>query len=181
MFADWHDFYLLLGPAAAGLIGLLFVVVSLTTNIERSRALRGAKVYLSPVVFHLAVLVMLSGLCMFPDAPSAMVGAVALAAGLIGVGYAICVCRMMMARTVETFGVDIVRYGVAVAVLYLWMAGAGALVLGRFGYAPHILAAGLLAMFLLMIHNAWDLVIWITPRKPESPDDPPADASPPTA
>lgn len=169
MFKDWHDFYLLLGPAAAGLIGLLFVVMSLTTEIERSRALRGAKIYMSPIVFHLAVLVLLSGLCMFPDAPSVLVGAVAIAAALTGLVYAAYVCREISVKDVESFGSDVVRYGVAVAVLYIWMAAAGVLVLIRFGYAPHILASDLLAMFLLMIHNAWDLVVWITPKKPDTP------------
>ena len=181
MFTDWHDFYLLLGPAAAGLIGLLFVVASLTTNIERSKALKGAKVYISPVVFHLAVLVMVSGLCMFPDTPPALVGIVSLAAGLIGLAYGVYVCCMMMAGTVETFGIDIVRYGVAVSTLYAGMAMAGVLVLKRVAYAPHVLALDLLAMFLLMIHNAWDLVVWITPRKPDSEGDPPTDAAPPAA
>jgi hypothetical protein len=181
MFTDWHDFYLLLGPAAAGLIGLLFVVASLTTNIERSKALKGAKVYISPVVFHLAVLVMISGLCMFPDTPAGLVGLVSLATGLIGVAYAIYVCCLMMAQVVETFGIDILRYGVAVGVLYAWMAVAGVLVLNRFAYAPQVLAAALLAMFLLMIHNAWDLVVWITPRKPDNQDHPPKDSTPPDA
>ena len=124
MFSDWHDFYLLLGPAAAGLIGLLFVVASLTTNIERSKALKGAKVYISPVVFHLAVVVLISALCMFPDTPGVLVGAATVAAGLIGLAYAGYVCSLMMAKTVETFGIDIVRYGVAVAVLYAWIAAA---------------------------------------------------------
>ncbi len=60
MFENWHDFYLVLGPAAAGLIGLLFVVVSLTGNLERSRALKATRVYMTPIVFHLGVLVLLS-------------------------------------------------------------------------------------------------------------------------
>ena len=95
-------------------------------------------------------------------------------AGLIGVVYAAYVGREISAKDVESFGSDVVRYGVAVAVLYAWIAAAGVLVLNRFGYAPHVLAAALLAMFLLMIHNAWDLVVWITPRKPDGqPDSPP--------
>ncbi len=165
----------------AGLIGLLFVVVSLTAGIERSRALRGAKIYMSPIVFHLGVLVMISGLCMFPDMPPVVVGAVAAAAGVVGVAYAAYVGREISAKDVESFGSDVVRYGVAVAVLYLAMIGAGAMVLARFGYAPQVLAAVLLAMFLLMIHNAWDLVVWITPRQPDSQPEPPVDAPPPAA
>ena len=179
MFKDWHDFYLLLGPAAAGLIGLLFVVMSLTTELERSRVINGARVYMSPVVFHLAVVVLISAVCMFPDTPAPLVGAVTTIAALIGLAYAGYVCREMIAQTVQTFGGDVVRYGAAVAAIYVALGGAGVLVLIRFTYGPQILAAALMAMFLLMIHNAWDLVLWITPGKPDSQPEPPADGAPP--
>jgi len=39
MFEGWDNYFVLLGTASAGLIGLLFVVITLTSNFERSRAL----------------------------------------------------------------------------------------------------------------------------------------------
>ena len=42
MFQGWDNYFFMLGSAGAGLIGLLFVVVTLTAGIDRSRAQRGA-------------------------------------------------------------------------------------------------------------------------------------------
>ncbi len=58
--AAWHDFYLMLGPTAGALIGLLFVVVTLTAGMERKKVAKGMAVFLSPTVFHLGAVVFLS-------------------------------------------------------------------------------------------------------------------------
>ena len=44
MFRDWENYYLLIGSAARALIGLMFVVTTLTAGIDASRVSRGAKV-----------------------------------------------------------------------------------------------------------------------------------------
>ena len=170
MFESWHDFYLVLGPASAGLIGLLFVVMSLTVGLERGRVLRGAKVYMTPIVFHLAVLVLLCGLTLFPKVGGFFIGAVATACGLIGLAYATYICRAFLGKTVESYEGDLWFYGVAVGVLYAGMAASGVLVLARHPAGPYVLAADQLALFLLMLNNAWDLVVFITPRKDDPPD-----------
>ena len=172
MFENWHDFYLVLGPAAAGLIGLLFVVVSLTGNLERSRALKATRVYMSPIVFHLGVLVLLSTLALFPQAPGSLIGAVATAGGLAGLAYSAYVCRALLSKDVESYEGDLWRYGLGVGALYAVMVVAGVLVLLRLTAGPYALAADQIALFLLMVHNAWDLVVFIAPRK----DDPPEQA-----
>ncbi len=46
MFSGWDNFYLLVGSAAGALIGLLFIVVTLTANMDARMRPRGAKVYL---------------------------------------------------------------------------------------------------------------------------------------
>ena len=38
----WHEFYFLVGSSAGALIGLLFVVITLTANYDPSRAETGA-------------------------------------------------------------------------------------------------------------------------------------------
>ena len=48
MFRGWDNYYFMIGSAGAGLIGLLFVVVTLTQGIDRDRALRGASLYMTP-------------------------------------------------------------------------------------------------------------------------------------
>ena len=55
MFEGWENFYLIVGPSAAALIGLMFVVVTLTAGRERDQTERGKHLYTSPIVWHLAV------------------------------------------------------------------------------------------------------------------------------
>jgi hypothetical protein len=170
MFENWHDFYLVFGPASAGLIGLLFVVMSLTAGLERGRAMRGAQVFMTPIVFHLGVLVLLSGLILFPRVGGPFIGGVATACGLVGLAYAAFICHAFLAKTVESYEGDLWFYGVAVGALYLGMAASGVLILLRHPDGPYVLAVDQLVLFLLMVNNAWDLVVFITPRKDDPPD-----------
>jgi hypothetical protein len=172
MFEDWHDFYLVLGPASAGLIGLLFVVVSLTTNLDRERMVRGVRVFMTPIVFHLGVLVLLGGLALFPKVSDDFVGGMAFACGLIGLAYAAYICHAFLSKAVESYEGDLWRYGVGVGALYAGLVVAGALVLFGEGIGPYVLAADEIALFLLMINNAWDLVIFIAPQKDGDPPPP---------
>ena len=43
MFEGWHEFYLMAGSAAAVLIGLIFVVISLMQDRSRSSVLSGSR------------------------------------------------------------------------------------------------------------------------------------------
>jgi hypothetical protein len=67
----WDNFYYLIGSAGAGLIGLLFVVMTLTAGRERSRILRGAGLYMTPTVVHFGVVLAISAIAMAPGLPLA--------------------------------------------------------------------------------------------------------------
>ena len=45
MFEGWENFYLIVGPSAGALIGLMFVVVTLTAGRERDQTERGKHLY----------------------------------------------------------------------------------------------------------------------------------------
>jgi hypothetical protein len=177
MFAGWHDFHLVLGPASAGLIGLLFVVMSLTAGIERSRGLRGAQIYMTPIVFHLGTLVLLSTLALVPRMAALPMGAAAALCGLLGLAYAAYVCRAMLSKSVQSYPGDLWCYGLAVGLLYLGMIVAGVVILAGHAAGPYLLALDQIVLFLLMVNNAWDLVVFITPRKDDSRPPPPAPES----
>jgi len=50
MFEGWTDFFLMAGSAAAVLIGLIFVVISLMQDRSRSTVLAGSRLYMGPIV-----------------------------------------------------------------------------------------------------------------------------------
>ena len=47
MFEGWGEFYLLAGSAAAVLIGLIFVVVTLMQDRPRSAIMAGSRLYMA--------------------------------------------------------------------------------------------------------------------------------------
>ena len=62
MFEGWKEFYLMAGGAAAVLIGLIFVVISLMQDRSRSSVLQGSRLYMGPIVLGVCfVLVLCAG------------------------------------------------------------------------------------------------------------------------
>ena len=51
---EWHDFYVIVGSAAAGLTGLMFVVVTLGPKVISGRGSSGVRGFVTPtvVLFH---------------------------------------------------------------------------------------------------------------------------------
>jgi len=66
MFEHWGEFYLLAGSAAAVLIGLIFVVVTLMQDKPRSTMLAGAQLYMGPVVLQVSFVLVLSAAALTP-------------------------------------------------------------------------------------------------------------------
>ncbi len=91
MFEKWSEFYITIGGSAVGLIGLLFVVVSLSAASEAATGkddlTRGHSVYASPTVFHLGVVLVLSATALTPDLHSVLRGIAFFACGIYGLLY----------------------------------------------------------------------------------------------
>jgi|SRR6185312_2670830 len=178
MFEGWDSFYLLIGGASGALIGLLFVVVTLTTNLDRTQALRGAQVYMTPTVFHFAIVLSISALTGVPHLPGrAAAGLIGLAAGL-GFIYAANVWRMMRRRAMPApadpaHWTDVWCYAVWPGVIYLAMAGAAAALATGETWATDAVGAVTLALILLGIRNAWDLVTYLAPVAHDAAAGPP--------
>jgi hypothetical protein len=174
MIEGWSDFYLLIGSAAAALIGLLFVVTTLTAGRERSEVQRGMRLYTSPIVFHLALVLVLSGAAMAPALSPEGFGAICAVAA--GGGAAACLwIAIGIHRSVgkELRAFDTGWYGIAPAFSYALLAASGvALAIGCSWGAAGV-ASSSMALLLVSIHNAWDLVTWLAPNAsgPDKPAD----------
>jgi hypothetical protein len=167
MLDAWADFYLLIGSAAAALIGLLFVVTTLTAGRERSQIERGTRLYTSPIVFHLSLILLLSGAAMAPGIGGRMFGLLcdlAAAAGAAA-GVLISIGIHRGAPDPDAGGwFDIFWYGALPAFLYLLLFGAGIALAAGCPWGAAGAAALLMALLLAAIHNAWDLVTWLAPK-----------------
>ncbi len=166
MFEGWQDYYLLIGSAAAALIGLLFVVVTLTSGRELDSIERGQKLYMSPILFHLGGILMLSGLGMSPVATPELFGAASGVVALIGFVGCVRIARgIYRVPVAETKIYDMWWYGIIPAGAYLLLLAASAALL-RWPTEWTLTAVGamLMAQLLVSIHSAWDLVTYLAPR-----------------
>jgi hypothetical protein len=168
MFRDWDDFYLLVGSAAGALIGLLFVVVTLTAGMDRSRAQRGQALFMTPTVVHFATVVTVAALAMAPRLAAPVAAAIVTGIGLAGTAYSAAVFRGIRAGKVEHWS-DTWDYGVLPIVFYLALTACGVAAFAAPGGAAYAVAVVSLAFLFLGVRNAWDLVTWIAPRRDGDP------------
>jgi len=172
VFQGWDNFYFMVGSAGAGLIGLLFVVVTLTAGFERSQALRGAALYMTPTAIHFAVVLTISAVAVAPGLPAP---ATAVIAGLIALGGLAGAVRACIGIGAAPPGPeqphwsDFWMYGATPAVVYLGLCASAIAVYARVAWAVYALAGLLLVLLLVGIRNAWDLVTWIAPKRSGDP------------
>jgi hypothetical protein len=168
MFEGWDNYFVLLGTAAAGLIGLLFVVVTLTSSFERSRALRAGGIYMTPIAVHFGVVLSISACTLVPRLTLPQLAVLIAVFTVLGFSASMRTC----------FGIadfhknadpphwsDFWGYGAAPAAAYMLLAAGAAGVWRRADWAPYLLAAVLLVLLLVAIRNAWDLLTWMAPGR----------------
>lgn len=163
MFDGWENFFLMAGGAAAVLIGLIFVVISLMGDRPRSTVLEGSKIYMGPIVLGVSFVLTLSAAALTPGigrcAFAGITGAIA-AWGLIrGV-----MSTIRISRFTKVHWTDVWFYGLYPCAIYAAL-GAVAIAFWRdWRWAHYGLAVAIVLCLLLAIRNEWDLITWITPR-----------------
>ena len=165
MFEGWENFYLIVGPSAAALIGLMFVVVTLTAGRQRDDTERGKHLYTSPIVWHLGVVLVLSGAAIAPTITPGLFGTATGALSILGVGMgirsAIGIARERLTGADSLF--DMWWYGIIPGVVYIGLGGAALAVLCCASWSASVVAASLMALLLVSIHAEWDLVTFLAP------------------
>ena len=165
MFEGWENFYLIVGPSAGALIGLMFVVITLTAGRERDDTERGKHYYTSPVVWHLGVVLLLSGAAVAPGMGPRLFGTVAGGLALLGIAMAVRssvgIARTRMTGADSLF--DMWWYGIIPGVVYVGLGAAGVAAFCGAGWSADAVAAALMALLLVSIHAEWDLVTFLAP------------------
>jgi hypothetical protein len=180
MFEGWDSFYLMTGGASGALIGLLFVVATLMRGTDPDTVLRAADTYLTPLVFHLSMVLGVSAFTAAPRVASAQQAVVLAVCALLGIAMAYKVIhRLGVSRTVApSHWSDIWWYGHAALVAYLPLLASAAAVWMDRAIAADLVGASMLAVLFVAIRNAWDLVTWISIKMhPEAIVDPNAPAA----
>ena len=171
MFQGWENFYYLMGSAAAGLIGLMFVAVSLTHSFSTEKAERGQRLFMTPTVMQFVITFTVAAVAL---APKLSPEAHRWAAGAVvtwGLLYtAPGAFRLGSDKDAGAHWSDFWFYGAAPMAVYLLLEVALADWMLPRDLACNMMALGLLALLMISVRNAWDLVTWIAPRREKRPD-----------
>ena len=170
MFKEWDNFYLLVGGAAGALIGLMFVVATLTTemNIESKRLVQGSRIYITPIVFHFGVVLVVSAMTAVPELSPTAVGVVLSGLAVAGLGYSLLTAfRLFNWNEPPPDLSDKIFYGIVPVIAYLALALTAGEVFLAPADAPYSIGAIMLILLLIGIRDAWDLATFFSLQAPK--------------
>ena len=169
MFQGWEAFYTLTGTCSGALISLLFVVATLTSGHERPANSRGLSIYMSPIVFHFAVVIAISATALAPRLPAPLADLAIAACAGVGVVHMLVNGRLFAHRDFTApHWSDFWCYVAVPGAIYLALGVVAAALRFVPDVAVYALGLALLTLMLSAIRNAWDLVTWMAPRAPRN-------------
>ncbi len=162
MLDGWHEFYVLLGTAAAALVALLFVAASIGASILTPGG-GATRTFMSPVVFHYTSILFVSLITLIPTHTFISLGITIAVVAVIGFCYSLVVIvRMLRVHTVDI--ADRFAYGASPLAAYAATLAAAGLVLAHSAASANVLAGALLLLLVVNIRNASDLMLALAQR-----------------
>ena len=166
MFFAWTAFYQTIGSASAALVGLLFIVATLSSRQQEGGVHLGMQLFTTPTVFHLSLVLIISALALAPPSPMYRPAAAMTLVALIGCVHSIPLAIRIARLPNPSHWSDFWCYGAAPGAAYLALAGATGAAWAGAPHASHWIGLIVLVLLALGIRNAWDLVTWLAPRRP---------------
>jgi hypothetical protein len=165
---SWHDFHVLVGTAAATLVGLMFVTGSIGANLFTEKNAAAMRAFISPTVVHFSAVLFICILATIPSHTAKTLGVLILAIGAAGLVYT---GRLWMHLFIQhRFKIDVVdrMFYALLPVLghLLVLAAALLLLVMQSETGLDVLAAALITLLAAGIRNAWDMTLWIVIRTP---------------
>jgi hypothetical protein len=164
MLDGWHEFYTLLGTAAAALVALLFVAASIGTGYISAERGSPTRTFTTPVVFHYTFVLFLSLVSLIPSNTDT---SFAVIIGLSAVG-ALAYSGFVLHRVMRSNAKDLddrLGYGAGPLAGYAAVLVAAGFVFEHSPVGPLLLAGALILLLLINIRNAWDLTVFFAQRR----------------
>lgn len=160
----WHEFYLLVGTAAAALVALLFVAASIGAGIISRHAAGPTRTYMSPVAFHFTSVLFVSAAALVPTHSRLTLGLLVGLNGIAGIAYAAFVLRRLFTDDIADLA-DRICYGIIPLFAYAAGLVAAWLIFAGLERAPEFLASTVVLLLIVNIRNAWDLLLSMARRR----------------
>jgi len=161
----WDNFYVILGSAAAALLGLTFVVIALIA--ERRANPAGMAGYITPTVVHFGTVL---GLSCFASVPHQNVVGLSLGFGATATGLliytgAITASMRRFAQQYVPVLEDWIWHVILPAAVYCVLLAMAFLLWREPRESMYGVASALLLLLFVGIHNSWDVAVSITAQQ----------------
>jgi hypothetical protein len=155
----WESFYVIVGSAAAALIAVQFVVITLIATMGRRTTASAIGAFATPTVVHLGAVLLASALMSAPWPLPAPASTAVATCGLAGLGYtAIVVRRARRQRDYRPVWEDWLWHAALPWGAYALLAVAAFFLDSPARSAGFAIGGAALALLFIGIHNAWDAV-----------------------
>jgi len=154
----WANFYLLVAEAAATLIGLLFVIITLGADRRREDAPR-IPYYLTPTVLYFASVIFLGALLTFPTHSRLTAALSICAVGGIGLAYSGAFFIRRSGKTSYYEPVDRVLYAAFPFAAYGLVVAGGILFLHDADAGLTVMACAMLSLLAVAVRNSWAIAV----------------------
>ncbi|TFU03150.1 hypothetical protein EUV02_08115 [Polymorphobacter arshaanensis] len=157
MLNDWSNFFGLTGAAAATLVGLLFVVVTLSNGLSTSRTREIADASMTPALYSFASVLLQSMIALVPWHSDHLSGLILVLLGVAGTIYRIGGIRMRRRVQLSAIdgAVDWVTYNLIPVAASLCLAAGGGGLLTSARYGPFAVAVSSTLFLFCGIYQAW--------------------------
>ncbi len=167
----WENFYVIVGSSAGALTGLTFIVITIAADasmpVSATSRLVGLRAFITPTAIHFGAALWISALMSIPGQTGLSLMLFLAVSGLIGTAYCGNVVTLMLDQRFDYTLVlsDWVWNVLLPPATYLSLLVAAMLVGVHLPLALYIVAAASLLLLLMGLHNAWDVVVWITTER----------------
>jgi hypothetical protein len=166
---NWQNFYLLLGTAAATLIGLMFVAVTFgSSRIDRVERPEIMRAFLDPTLSHFVQVLVTACLFLIPPMTSTIIGGLLMAVAAFRVAALVRVHARMKEAHWANGDLEISDWISGIVLPIAEHIGLGASgVLFAVGRPPFVMLAVVTMLVLLNgVYGAWELTVWIAVTRP---------------
>jgi len=161
---SWQNFYLLVGEAAATLVGLMFVAVTFGSSLVTAETSPTARSFLDPTFTHFVQILLTACLLTIPSMGPSVLGAVLLLVAALRLATLVRVYRHMRQAHQKHNDLELSDWlsGVVFPLLcHLLLVAAGLAFVRGYAVAFTLLAVVTIAMLVIGVFGAWELLVWM--------------------
>jgi hypothetical protein len=168
----WGSFYVIIGSSAAVLIGLQFVVITLSAQINAPGDGSAVQAFGTPTIVHFCAVLLIAALLSAPW-PALSSAALTLGAcGVAGLAYTLMVVRRARRQTgYEPVLEDWIWHTVLPLIAYATLLVAAVLLQRDPVSSLFVIGGTALLLLFVGIHNAWDSVVYIAFEWRQRPEE----------